>query len=84
MISVMGADERQQSTDTLTAAETSQVYKRGRDAHEFLRDFEHGPTWELFQKDDNFACETLVWLIVAIHRLGSAELIPIFPEQPPG
>lgn len=82
-ISVMGADERQQAANTLTAAETAQVYERGRTAHEFLRDFEHGPTWESFQKDDDLACEILVWLIVAIHRLGSAGLIPEFPEQPP-
>jgi hypothetical protein len=83
MISVMGADERQQGADTLTAAETAQVYERGRAAHEFLRDFEHGPTWNLFQQRDDFARDVLVWLIVAIHRLGSAELIPVFPMQPP-
>jgi hypothetical protein len=83
MILIMGADERQQGADTLTAAETAQVYERGRAAHEFLRSFERGPEWEQFQKDDDFARDVLVWLIVAIHRLGSAGLIPVFPEQPP-
>jgi hypothetical protein len=83
VILIMGADERRQGANTLTAAETAQIYKRGCDAHEFLRDFEHGPTWESFQKDDDFARDVLVWLIVAIHRLGSAGLIPVFPEQPP-
>jgi hypothetical protein len=83
IILIMGADQRRQDVHTLTTAETAQIYERGRGAHEFLREFEHGPTWELFQKDDDFARDVLVWLIVAIHRLGSAGLIPVFPEQPP-
>jgi hypothetical protein len=83
MISVMGADERQQSADILTATETAQIYERGRNAHEFLRSFGYGQTWEPYQQDDNVARDTLVWLIVALHRLGSAELFPVFPEEAP-
>ena len=83
MISVMGADERQQSADTLTAAETAQIYERGRNAHQFLEGFGYGLPWEPYQQDDDVASDTLVWLIVALHRLGSAGLGPVFPEEAP-
>jgi hypothetical protein len=83
LISVMGADQRHLSHTALIASDAQRVSQLAGAASEFLHDFQEGPMWDFFQQRDDVACEILTWIMIAVHRLGSAGLCPVFPVQPP-